>query len=158
VIHTKPRQEKALAWDLKVAGIGYYLPLSVQKKRSANRLRISELPLFTSYLFMNGNGFERLVAYKTNRVVRVIEVTDQDSLRCELASVHKALASNRLLVASANVFPKGKRVRISEGPLEGVEGVILQSKNSRELVIQVASIHRSLRVAIEFDKVEPFSA
>lgn len=153
VIHTKPRQEKALAWSLMQIGINYYLPLSTQRQRSNNRSRFSVLPLFTSYLFLKGNSFHRHEAYKTNRIVRAIEVVDQESFYRELKAVH-TVVSNRAVTSSDYVFQQGKRVRIVEGPLAGIEGLILQRKNKRELVVQVASIHQALRVDIEFDKVE----
>jgi transcriptional antiterminator RfaH len=152
-IHTKPRQEKALAWNLIQIGIGYYLPLSKQRQRSKNRSRFSVIPLFTSYLFIKCNSSQRLETYKTNRIIRAIEVVDQDLFRRELNAVHTVL-SNRDVTTSNCDFKKGKKVRIVEGPLSGVEGLVLQRKNKKELVVQVASIHQALRVDIEFDKVE----
>src|SRR5689334_19078311 len=72
-LHTKPRQEKAAARDLRTQKIPYYLPQVVHEDRTPQGRKIrSVIPLFTSYLFLLGDDHERVQAMKANRLVRVI--------------------------------------------------------------------------------------
>src|SRR6478752_5483365 len=67
-LHTKPRQEKAAARDLRSRGVAYYLPQVVREDRTPQGRKIrSIIPLFTSYLFLLGNEGERVEALKGNR-------------------------------------------------------------------------------------------
>jgi len=49
--YTKPRFEKAFAWDLFSHGIGYFLPMREKIIFSGGRKRQMMAPLFTSYVF-----------------------------------------------------------------------------------------------------------
>src|SRR5438874_2258527 len=54
-LHTKPRQEKATARDLRAREVPYYLPQMIREDRTpAGRKIRSLLPLFGSYMFLFG--------------------------------------------------------------------------------------------------------
>ena len=60
-LHTKPRQEKAVARFLRTQNISYYLPQVVKVDRTPQGRKIrSVIPLFNSYLFLLGDDFARV--------------------------------------------------------------------------------------------------
>src|ERR1051326_5527933 len=74
VAYCKPRQEKALAWDLTRREVSYFLPMVLRETSSGGRRRRNLYPLFPSYLFFVGDEPERISVLKTDRVARLIEV------------------------------------------------------------------------------------
>ena len=66
-MHTKSRQEKALAGDLADLGIGFFLPLASVKRRYGQRTFQIQIPLFPLYLFMCGDEDQRYAALMTHR-------------------------------------------------------------------------------------------
>ena len=80
VAHTKSRNEKALAGDLAVKGISYFLPMSWKVKKTRGRTIKSLLPIFGGYLFFCGDERQRVETLKTNRVANIITVSDQQRL------------------------------------------------------------------------------
>src|SRR5829696_9087391 len=125
-LHTKPRQEKAAARDLKRRGIAYFLPQVVREDRTPQgRKTRSIIPLFTGYLFLLGDDRDRLEALKGNRLVNVLDVADQASLAHDLRQIHQMLASG-LNVIPEPVMPVGAKVRIKSGPLAGIEGTVIR--------------------------------
>ena len=62
VIHTRSRQEKALAWFLKENEIGYFLPLRRKVVVRKGRQRKTLLPLFTGYLMFRADEEARYTA------------------------------------------------------------------------------------------------
>ena len=93
-LHTKPRQEKAIARELRKAEVAYYLPQARKESRTpAGRKIESVVPLFTSYMFMKGKSEDRLVALRGNRVVAVLEVADQVALASDLRQIHTMINS-----------------------------------------------------------------
>src|SRR6476660_6649659 len=131
VAYCKPRQEKALAADLCRLDVPYFLPMVQRETSSGGRRRQNLYPLFPSYLFFAGQEHERIAALRTDRIVRIIEVSssEQSEFRQEIASLEIAL---RHFPDSIELYPRldpGVRVRITTGPMKDVEGIVLQAQN-----------------------------
>jgi hypothetical protein len=75
VIHTRSRQEKALAQTLTAAGIEHFLPLIRRAKFCGHRKRLIEEPLFACYMFLHGPREATYLATATKRVANVINVS-----------------------------------------------------------------------------------
>ena len=84
LVHTKPRNEKAIAVDLAARGIGFFLPLARLHRRYGGRTTQVQIPLFPGYLFLCGGEDERYATLMTHRAVNVIYAADQVGLKAEL--------------------------------------------------------------------------
>jgi transcription antitermination factor NusG len=153
VAHTKSRREKKLAGFLASREIGYYLPLIKQRQASNRRERYSFMPLFSGYLFFKGTKQDRYEAYTSNQIARVIEVKNQDMLINELSQTQHLL-SNGAPVFPYDFLAEGQRVKVKQGPLQGVEGIITNKKGGYRLVLNITTISHSVAVHIEADMVE----
>lgn len=156
VAYCKPRQEKALGWDLCRREVTYFLPMVMRETSSGGRRRRNLYPLFPSYLFFAGGEHDRLAVLKTERVVRLIEITDAEQLRFrrEIASLEAALQH---CPESIELYPRlvpGARVQITAGPLKDVEGIVLRSRNKRKLWLGVSVLGVGATVEIHADLVE----
>ncbi len=147
VLHTKSRQEKALAADLSAMEIAHFLPLAKHAKYHGKRKVFVELPLYTSYLFLRGSLEEAFRADRTDRVARIIPVRDQRQLDWELSNLFEALERNVTL----ELFPHltvGTRVEVRSGPLRGVQGIVKDPKRPDRLVLQVGMLGRGVSLEI----------
>ena len=154
VAHTKPRQEKALAWDFFRSDRLYFAPMYKARRRSKGRTWKSVLPLFPGYVFLCGSENDRLFALQTNRIANIIEVPDQAKLVEELAAIQKLLDSD-LAISSCSSLQKGAICRIRTGPLGGLEGRIEYHKNKARLVVNVSILGQAAMVEIDADLLEP---
>ena len=153
VAHTKSRFEKAFAWDLLRQGIGYFLPLIERVRISGGKKRRVFLPLFASYVFFCGDEEVRYATMRTDRVCKTIEVADQETLVAELAAVEKALSSQ----ATLDPYPHtavGRRCRITAGPLQGIDGVVVRRHKLARIVLTVGILGRGAAVEIDADLLE----
>lgn len=153
VAHTKSRNEKALAQDLISSDINYFLPMSWRVRHQRGRKIRSLLPLFSGYLFFCGEENQRISLLKTNRVANLIEVKDQGKLVDELLQIAQALAAGADL-RPHQYISAGKRCRVTAGPLSGLEGIVIRSKNGDYLVLQVDILGQATSVEIETDIIE----
>lgn len=153
VAHTKSRREKTLAGFLSGKGIGYYLPLIKKRQAGKRRERYSYVPLFSGYMFFKGDQQDRYEAFTSNQIANVIEVRDQDMLLDELAQIEKALSSGGP-VYPYDFLSEGQKVRVTVGPMKGVEGMIIEKKGQYRLVLNVTTIFQSFAVNVEADMVE----
>jgi transcriptional antiterminator RfaH len=148
VLHTKPRQEKALARELWRRGQPFYLPLAQRRQRVAGRWMTSRLPLFNGYLFIysDSDGYHQTLT--TQRVVRGLAVTDQARLWADLKRLHDLLASGLPVLPEERLTP-GQLVEITSGPLTGFQGRILRTSSGRRFVVEVDFIGRGASVLCE---------
>jgi transcription antitermination factor NusG len=153
-LHTKPRQEKAIARDLRVHGVVYYLPQMLKESRTPQGRKIqSVVPLFSSYMFLNGNVNDRLTALRADRLVSVIEVVDQESLERDLRQIHSMLSSG-LPVSTEDTVPVGATVRILTGPLTGMVGKVIRRAKRDQFVAMVRFLGRGAMVDLQDWQVE----
>jgi transcription antitermination factor NusG len=154
--YCKPRQEKSLAWDLCRKEITYFLPLVYRETTSGGRRRRNLYPLFPSYLFFAGGDAERLSVLKTERAVRLVEISEacQPRFRREIAALYSVI---RECPGSLELYPRlvpGARVRIKSGALKNVEGVILQADNKKKLWLGISALGVGATVEIHADFVD----
>jgi len=148
VAHTKSRSEKAFAWDLHERHISYFLPMVERLTFSGGRRRRGMEPLFPSYVFFCGTAEQRSVALATQRLCQVIAVHDQNRLLNELSAVALALREPGTL-ARYPFIAVGRTCRVARGPLQGLQGVVVQCGRSTRLVLQVSILGQSVAVDIE---------
>jgi transcriptional antiterminator RfaH len=154
VVHTKSRNEKALAHDLIGKQINYFLPMSWKITYRKDRKIRSLLPLFSGYLFFCGHENQRIELLKTNRVANLIQVKNQEKLLHELLQIEQAL------LAGANLTPykyikKGHKCRVTAGPLADLHGIVITTKGTARLVLQIDMLGQAASVEIDIDMIEP---
>ncbi len=157
IAHTKSRSEKAFAWDLVPAGVGYYLPMTRRTTVSGGRKRQVLKPLFPSYVFVCGDADARVKALSTGRLCAVLAVPDQGRLASELATVERALAGSPEL----DLYPfaaVGRRCRVTAGPMMGLEGVVVQRTGRATLVLEVSILRQGASLEVDLGLVEAVDA
>ena len=153
-LHTKPRQEKATARELRKIAVPFFLPQVLKEDRTPQGRRIrSIIPLFPGYLFLLGDQNDRLSALRGNRLVNVLEVGDQASIEHDLQQIQKMLSSG-LPVQPEPAVPVGAKVRIKTGPLTGIEGTVIRRGKRDQFVAVVGFLGRGATVDLEDWQVE----
>jgi transcription antitermination factor NusG len=152
--YVKPRQEKALAWELLKRETPYFLPLVERVVTGGGRRRKSLLPLFPSYVFVGaGNDSARHTALKSERVISLIEPQGPAQLqfRNELAALEAALRSSPGAVELHPRLKVGTQARITAGPLRGFEGVVTSAGDKRKIWLAVSALGTGVTVEIHAD-------
>lgn len=159
VAHTKPRAEKSLAYDLTTRGVFCYLPICRRQTRSrtTGRTSTSLIPVFASYLFVNGDENQRRTALATQRVVSTLVVHGQQELIAQLQQIQRVLASESPF-EWGETLETGDWVRVTAGPLAGVEGVVVGRLRKARLALNVTMLSQSVRVEVDrslLERIDP---
>ena len=155
VIHVKPNCEKMMAAYLLKRNISYYLPLYEKRVRIGyfRRVRTTVVPLFRGYLCLALDRENHNLLYDNNKIVRIIEVDDQETFIKELTAVARAIEMDEELLTQPGLV-MGRKVYIASGPLEGSEGVVI-GRRQRQLALSVKMFNQSVLVKLDpFTKVE----
>jgi len=153
-LHTKPRQEKALARDLQRAQLPFYLPLVTQERLVRGRRVQHRKPLFDGYVFLLGDDTERVLSLKTKRVCHTLHVDDQMRLSEDLRRVQQLIEFGAALTVERRL-EAGRRVVVKAGPLQGMEGVVIQRRGKTRLLVEVTFVQQGASVELEDFLVEP---
>jgi transcription antitermination factor NusG len=148
VLYTRPRHEKAVARRLLGFEMPFYLPLVGRVSVSRGRKVRSLVPLFPGYVFLFGNEDERTRSLTTNRVSRILPVSDLDSLWHDLRQVRRLIAANIPLTVESRLTP-GHRVRVRFGPLAGIEGTVVSRRGETRLLVTVDFLQQGASVEID---------
>lgn len=147
IAKVKPRQEKALAFDLIRKEIEYYCPMytKVTRRRDNFKPRKSVLPLFPGYLsFCAPPGHERQV-YTTDRVVNLVEVRHQKHFMSELEQIYYTLDLGMPLEPFVNIdeLSPGMFVEVQSGPLRKIRGTVSRIQGTHKLILSVEGLGRA---------------
>jgi transcription antitermination factor NusG len=110
-----------------------------------------QVPLFPGYLFFNGDVKHRYLAAKSLATIAVRDISDQKTIAWELAGLARATAECPNLGTSK--LTTGQWVRIICGPLQGLEGYVLESKPT-VLHLSVTTLAAAVDVEIDPKMVE----
>jgi len=157
-IHTFARHEKVVAQEIQALGMTSFLPLVKQVRQWSDRRKVVEFPVFGCYVFVKlvPNHEERLKVLRVNGVLRFVGINGVGlSIPEEQIKAIRVLLEEKLPVCSHPFLKLGQRVRIRNGALSGVEGVLIARNGERTLIVSVDAIQRSLSVQISGYDVEP---
>jgi transcriptional antiterminator RfaH len=156
VAHTKPRQEKALARHLHSTGVSFFLPLCRKVIRRNRHRQLSWNPVFPGYLFFQADEHERVEALRSNRIASLLDVYDPYELVADLHRVYRLISSDLPLFPEQRLRP-GAPVRITSGPLKGLDGTIERHKSASRFVVAVSFIQQAVSAEIDACEIEPIT-
>jgi transcription antitermination factor NusG len=159
-IWTQSHCEQLVHDQLMGKGMRPYLPTMRTWSRRAGVRRLIPVPMFPGYLFirceMDKDSY--LEVLKSRGVVRLLgERWDRLSPipDGEIESVQR-VANADVAVMPHPHLREGQRVRIGEGPLSGLEGILLRTKPNRGLlVLSVDLLQQSVAVEVDCTAVTP---
>ena len=156
-IRTRSRHEKVAARELDAHGINVFLPLVHSVRQWSDRRTKVELPLFPGYAFVR-------VEYSSPDRVRVLRAIGVAGfvgqnpagswIPDEQVESIRTILVRGVPVKDHPFLTVGERVRVRNGSLSGVEGILVAVKGSRTLVISVEPIQRSLCISLDDYDIE----
>ena len=157
---TQSHCEQMVCDQLRAKGFDAFLPTIRAWSRRAGVRRLIPAPMFSSYLFvhhaiekrsyidiMSTRGLVRILGERWDRLAPIADA--------EIDAIQR-LTHTDLALLPYPYLREGQRVRIVDGALSGVEGILVRNKTSRGLlVISVNLLNRSVAVEMDCAAVEP---
>jgi transcription antitermination factor NusG len=154
-LYTAPRHEKRVADQISRQGIACFLPLYRSVRRWKDRRKELALVLFPGYVFVRMSLQHRLRVLQLPGAVRLVTFNGKPASlpEAEIESLRHHLS------CFGNVEPHpylsvGRRVRVRSGPLKGLEGIILRTKDRCRIVLSIHLIMRSVAVEVDGSDLE----
>lgn len=155
-VRVKSNQEQAVRVALEGHGYTAFLPTYRSRRQWSDRMKEIQLPLFPGYVFCRFDFQQRLPILKIGGVIGIVTAG-----RAALPVPDHEIEAVRLIVQSklqAQPWPFlriGEKVLIQHGPLQGLQGLLLNVRKNLNVVVSVEMLQRSVAVEIEGDWVKP---
>ena len=154
-IYTRSRHEKSVASKLEEKRIEVFLPLRNVLRRWKDRRKEVAMPLFSSYVFVRMPYSQRLAVLQTPGVVQILSEGNKPMPIPEdqIVSIQKLVESG-LAYDPYPYLKEGSFVRVIRGPLQGVEGILLEKRKKHLLVLSVDLIQQSAALQVDISDTD----
>ena len=153
VAHTRPRREKKLVQFAEREGLSVTLPCYKSAHKYRGKTVVFQKPLFPGYVFFRLLPPQRQMVFQSDYVANLLDVPDQPLFEQQFATVLQALETNLEIRLAPEIGP-GKRVRITSGPLRGVEGWVEQRYGMTTVLLRVDFLSQAAAVKVEAHQLE----
>lgn len=153
-LQVRSRHEKIVAKALAAKGFDEFLPVRRSRHRWCDRYKDIDAALFPGYVFCRFNLVDRLSVAITPGVVRIVGAGGRplpvdDS---EIVALRRAIDAG-LDLEPQEFLEVGTTATITDGPLRGLKGILLQVNRRRKIVLSVTLLQRSVSVTIDHPSV-----
>jgi transcription antitermination factor NusG len=152
-VYTSANHEKRVREQLEQRSVESFLPMYESVRRWKDRRTRLNLPLFPGYVFVRMPSRDRLKVLQVPGVAHLVgfggqltPVPEEDiqAIRACLAGPNRAQPHHYL--------KSGQQVRVLNGPLAGLTGIVVREKKQARFVISFDLLQRS--VAVEIDAAD----
>ena len=150
-VYTKSRHEKVVIQELEKKNIESYCPILKERRQWSDRKRWVEFPLFRSYVFVKIELKNSLYILQTMGVHHIIKFQGKISTIPDgiIQNIKSIMIDGGFTVEQVEYFVKGDEVKVVDGPLKGMDGIVVKIKNENKLVLKVAAIQQAIAVQIQ---------
>lgn len=155
VLHVKPRQEKRLIEDLRrlpFPGLCFFERRL--RHYPGKGTQESLLPLLSGYLFVNAGRDDRQPLFDTQRVVRILDVTQPGSLTSDLQNLCRLVGAATSPLVVRPELAIGQKVTVTQGTFTGCSGVVQRRERAYELVVNLEVLGQSVAVTLPAEFAE----
>jgi transcriptional antiterminator RfaH len=150
VLYTRPHHEKKIYELLLKENIDAFLPLHTILKQWSDRKKKVTEPLFSCYMFVNISIKEY---YNVLQFPGVIRYVSFEGKAIAISDYQIQLIKNILdqdieAVEIKDEIPQGSKVQVTNGPLIGLHGVLINHRGKERVVIRLEEIDKSIQVNI----------
>lgn len=160
VVRVNARHEKSVSRMLGLLGHTTFLPLARKTHKYGPRLREYDIPVFPGYVFCNLHASRIWWVAQLPSILDVVGVGGVPAIvpETEICSLRSAIDA-RLPLRSWPYLEVGDDVHITEGPMAGVRGVVLdRTTNSMRVVLSINLLRRSVLLDVACVDVQKISA
>jgi transcription antitermination factor NusG len=157
VVAVRVNFERAVSLSFQEKGYDVFLPLYRTRRKWSDRSKQIDVPLFTGYTFCRFDPARRLPILQTPGVITIVGSKTTGPIPVNDGEIEavQALVNSNLPVGPWPFLREGSMVRVEDGPLSGLEGIVITMKANWRLIVSVSLLQRSVYAEIDRDWVVP---
>jgi len=155
IYYTYPKSERIVKNEFEKRNFEVFLPLIKIKRIWSDRIKELEVPLFSNYIFIKSNKCDIYKIIKHPKIVKYLAFEGKPSvLKDEEIICIKKFLNNSNDIAIGSRIMGGDCVKIISGPLKGLTGKLIETKNSKRFEIYLTELKQTMSIGICLENVE----
>ena len=159
VLYVKPRSEKKTTDALIALGLQVYAPKQRVLRQWKDRKKWVEIPLFNGYIFIKIAEKDKNTPFQDKNVLKYVRIGTEyaqvsDTEMERIRTISRSLTEIRIVEKTPKNALVGKRVRVTNGLLAGLEGEIVAENTQTVLRIAIAGLGCLMQVEMSGADVE----
>jgi transcription antitermination factor NusG len=148
-LYTKPRSEFKASQQLAGVEVEHYLPTITRLKQWSDRKKKVTEPIIRGYIFIHANENQRLASVEQPSIVRcVFDGGHPASIpEWQIDNIRKMLSLKSEIIVY-NGIVSGTKVKIKNGPFEGVVGIVTNNEMGKSISISIDLLNRSVITSV----------
>lgn len=144
-LYTRPKAEFKAAEQLNSIGVKNYLPAITKIRQWSDRKKKITEPLLKGYIFIYATEKERGNSLEENSIIRCVFDHGRPARipEWQIDNLRKMLSQDADFFINDGLVP-GAKVKIKDGPFEGIIGVILENENEKNLAVSIDLLNRTI--------------
>ena len=150
---TMYKREKMVAKRLMIKGLESYVPLRTIVRQYSSKRTITQVPLFSSYVFVRLSAKHYSTVLSDDDVFEIVKFQGEVGRikEEEISFLKKVLRddTNDYDVMLYDGLEAGASIVLAGGPLAGTKGKILRSHGSHNFVVELQNLGLSVQLTVD---------
>lgn len=155
-LHVRSNCERLVSRHLEDKGYEAFVPTYRAQRRWSDRVKQLDVPLFPGYVFCRLDPANRVPVLTVPGVVQIVGQGKMPAAiaEAEIEAIKQILTSNLPYLPWSSLAP-GQQIVVEQGPLAGVQGVLLETQEPHRLIVSITMLQRSVAVEVNAAWVRP---
>jgi transcription antitermination factor NusG len=151
-LRVRAGSESTVVEMLEYRGFSAYCPTQKERRRYSDRMKVVAKPVFPGYVFCSFDISKKVPVISCPGVDYVVGCAGVPSAvpDVQIENIRRMVAAGAV---ACERFAAGDRVRVTHGPLQGVEGILAQEPRGNRLVVSVDLLNRAASLYIDKDQL-----
>lgn len=156
IFYTAPRAELKCEERLLEQAVDVFLPKIATIRKWKDRKKKVEEALFRSYIFANVDEKDRLYVLQTPGIVRCVafggKLAEMTTDEIEQLKITRK-DPEQLALFGPWIPPVGKAVTVTEGPMQGLSGEVIQHRGQTHVIVRIETLKQAVKVNVPIEWV-----
>jgi transcriptional antiterminator NusG len=152
----RPQHEVTVANWFKERGLQPFSPMYPLTRQWSDRKKTIQQPLFAGYVFCRFSRNDCAKVLNTPGVRSIISFGGRPAAVPDSEIEHlAAIVDSGRRLQPWPYIDQGEQIRIERGPLKGITGFVVDTRDESRLVVSVTFLKRSVSVSVDRDSLIP---
>ena len=148
-LYLRSRHEKKVSVALAKKHVETFLPLIEELHLWSDRKKKVLEPLFRGYIFVKTDLRDKETIVTTDGVIRFVGINHKSSwIPASQVDWLRRMVGGSVEVRREKYLDVGEKVRISAGPLIGIEGIVRWIHGISRVVVSITAIEQSVSILV----------
>ncbi|MDF2452419.1 MAG: transcription antiterminator [Bacteroidota bacterium] len=160
-VYVNAKHEKKVVQKLQERQLEAYSPMVKKLQQWSDRKKWVEFPMLSGYVFVHIDTIDREKVLTCPGVFSFIKFNGVEAKvrDVEIAVLKSIEQSGYDVITEASDIKLSDEVEITQGPLKGLKGTVIEMQNLSYIKIQLQSLHQSIKIQLPKHslKVQPLN-